>query len=115
MLPKLLAPGATQELVERARALMLLLTPPQGVADAQRGMARRADQSDLLPRISCPTAVLSGADDALIPPAEAKSLAAAIPGAELTLIAGAGHLSNLEKPAEFSAALARWLSRIPAA
>lgn len=111
LLPRLIAPGAGAEVRARAKALMLA-TPPQGLADAQRGMARRADQTDLLARIACPTAVVVGAEDVLIPPPESRALAAAIPGAELVEIAGAGHLSNLEKPAEFNAALARWLSRV---
>jgi pimeloyl-ACP methyl ester carboxylesterase len=37
------------------------------------------------------------------------ALARAIPGARLTEIAGAGHLSNLERPAEFVAAVASFM------
>jgi len=39
-------------------------------------------------------------------------MTAAIPGAELVILPGAGHLSNLEAPMAFTDALARFLSRI---
>jgi pimeloyl-ACP methyl ester carboxylesterase len=44
------------------------------------------------------------------PPALSEQMHAAIAGAELTVIPGAGHLTNLEQPELFNAALARFLS-----
>lgn len=52
-----------------------------------------------------PAAVLVGSRDRLTPPACAESIAAALPGAELTVVPGAGHMLPLERPAEVSAAL----------
>ncbi|MFG1608486.1 alpha/beta fold hydrolase [Actinoplanes sp. NPDC049265] len=45
-----------------------------------------------------PTAVLVGDSDRLTPPACAESIAGAIPGAELSLLPGAGHMLMLERP-----------------
>jgi pimeloyl-ACP methyl ester carboxylesterase len=52
-----------------------------------------------------PAAVLVGSRDRLTPPACAQAIADALPGAELTVYAGAGHMVILERPAEVSQAL----------
>jgi len=53
-----------------------------------------------------PAAVLVGDRDRLTPPPCAESIAEALPGTELTVLPGAGHMLILERPAEVSAALA---------
>jgi pimeloyl-ACP methyl ester carboxylesterase len=57
-----------------------------------------------LPGITAPTLVLCGAKDRPNLPA-ARELAAAIPGAELQIVPGAGHQWNTQLPEEFSARL----------
>lgn len=52
-----------------------------------------------------PTLVIVGTEDRLTPPARVRDFAATIPGARFVEIRGAGHLSNLERPAEFNRAL----------
>jgi pimeloyl-ACP methyl ester carboxylesterase len=52
-----------------------------------------------------PAAVLVGDRDRLTPTACAKSIADALPGAELTVLPGAGHMLPLERHAEVSAVL----------
>lgn len=54
--------------------------------------------------IRVPTHVIVGGDDRLTTPEMCRKLAAEIPGARFTEIADAGHLVNIEKPAEFNAA-----------
>ncbi|HET7708472.1 MAG TPA: alpha/beta fold hydrolase [Sphingomicrobium sp.] len=71
-----------------------------------------ADQTDRVAAITAPTLVLCGALDAVTPPALSEALAGAIGGAKLTIIAGAGHLANIEKPAEFNAAVDRFLLEV---
>jgi poly(3-hydroxyoctanoate) depolymerase len=50
-----------------------------------------------LHRIRTPTLVISGADDPIVPPANARLLARLIPGAELEIVPGAGHLLLMEQ------------------
>ena len=87
---------------------------PVGVAEAQRGMARRPDSGPTLATVTCPTLVVVGEEDGLTPPPEAEKLAAGIRGATLARIPGAGHLPNIEQPAAFNAALPRFLSGLAA-
>lgn len=86
--------------------------PPEAVAAALRGMAIRPDSRRLLADIAVPTLVIGAEHDALTPPALAESLAEGIPGAGLTVIPGTGHLSNLEAPEAFNAALRGFLQRL---
>jgi pimeloyl-ACP methyl ester carboxylesterase len=51
-----------------------------------------------LPEIRQPTLVLHGTDDRLIPATNAELLAERIPGAELVLLDGAGHIYHSEQP-----------------
>jgi len=73
----------------------------EGVIDSVRAMAERRDSQPLLPTLSYPTLIISGAEDALISPKESEVMAQAIPGAELKVIPEAGHLVNLEVPGVF--------------
>ena len=70
------------------------------------------DATDRLGEIDIPCLALTGADDVPMPPAMAEILAKNIPGAKLEIIADAGHLSNLEQPEAFNAALARFYEGI---
>lgn len=67
-----------------------------------------------LEAVRVPTLVLGGSDDRVTPPPLSRSIAAAIPGAELHMIDGAGHLSNIEMPAQFNAHLLRFLRSVAA-
>jgi 3-oxoadipate enol-lactonase len=53
---------------------------------------------DRLGQIGCPTLVICGADDGMVPPENSRALAAGIAGARLELIPQAGHLPMLEQP-----------------
>jgi pimeloyl-ACP methyl ester carboxylesterase len=71
--------------------------------------AIRVDRRPDLPQIKCPTIVVCGRDDAALPLFLSEELAAAIKGSELIVIEQCGHLVTMEKPAETSAILKRWL------
>jgi pimeloyl-ACP methyl ester carboxylesterase len=58
-----------------------------------------------------PTAVLVGDRDRLTPPPCAASIAGALPGTDLTVFPGAGHMLMLERPDEVSAALVAIVQR----
>jgi 3-oxoadipate enol-lactonase len=61
--------------------------------------------------IKAPTHVVVGSEDKLTTVEMARELAGEIPGAELTVIYDAGHLSNIEKPEEFNVATLGFLRR----
>jgi 3-oxoadipate enol-lactonase len=79
------------------------------VIGALQALRDRPDAGAWLGSIRVPTLVVVGTDDQLTPVLMAEALAAGIPGARLEKIPGAGHLSNLERPDEFNAALRSFL------
>jgi len=102
-LPKLISDYTRQQHPEvelRIRRMIDAATPP-GIAAASRGMARRADSTELLTNIVCPALVLVGEQDVLTPPSVAQEYARRIPGVQFTVLPQAGHLSNLEQPEAF--------------
>jgi pimeloyl-ACP methyl ester carboxylesterase len=111
MIPKLL--GATTrerrpDLVERVRGIALS-NSSESIAGAIRALMSRPDSTPLLGSIRVPTLVIVGEEDVLTPPSHAEEMHTLIAGSELIRIAGAGHLSSLEKNEAFNAALARFL------
>jgi 3-oxoadipate enol-lactonase len=64
--------------------------------------------------IDVPTLVIVGEHDRIAPLALARATAAAIPGARLAELAGAGHISNIEAPQAFNTALEGFLRDIGA-
>ena len=89
---------------------------PRAVAAAIETMARLRPENYLktlattisepmagnLRAILAPTHVIVGEHDALTPPAISAKMAAEIPGAALSVIPNAGHLSNIEAPDELN-------------
>jgi len=69
------------------------------------------DTSDVLPRIQVPALVLAGDHDPIVPPAQARLIAEKVPGAELVMIEGAGHLPMAERSAAYHEAITRWLGQ----
>ena len=85
---------------------------PDSVRTALLVMAE-ADQRDLLPRIAVPTLLIWGERDARSPLSVARQFEEAVPGAKLVVIAGAGHVSNLERPAAFNDAIREFCGAHP--
>lgn len=77
----------------------------------QRAIMSRADSRPRLAAIRCPTAVVCGADDALMPREIHEELAQGIEGAKLVVVPECGHLAPLERPAAVAAALVELLQR----
>lgn len=68
------------------------------------------DAAGQLGQIRCPTLVLTGSDDRLIPAANSALLAAAIPGARLATLPGVGHMFWVEAPDAAQAAIDAFLA-----
>lgn len=106
--PLILAPGAPPERIERCRAQLASIA-----LDAYKAATRATwtgDYRALLPRISVPSLVMWGEHDAITPLVLSEELAQGIPGCgDVVRIAGAGHLPNVDQPATFNAAVARFV------
>jgi pimeloyl-ACP methyl ester carboxylesterase len=96
--------GRVKALVERA--------PAYAVAWAQRAMAERPDSLDTLRAVTVPALVVWGEEDTLSPRAEAEAMADALPDGRLVTIPDAGHLTAVEAPEEFNAAVAEFLAAV---
>ena len=97
--------GAYLAMIERAGSQQL-------IAQNQAVIAR-ADSRLRLAEIGCPLLVVCGEADGLTPPEHSQEIAAAVAGAELRIVAGAGHMLTLEQPAAVTALLLDWLQRLP--
>ena len=81
---------------------------PAGAAQA-RALGVRRDAASRLGALTMPALVLWGEQDALVPVAVGRELAAALPNARFETLSGCGHLPTLEKPAESAAMFAELL------
>ena len=106
-LSALLSPAASEAVREQVRSFGKQM--PEGVLAGIRALRDRPDRQAELASIACPTLVIVGKEDKISPPAEMAGIASAISGARLVEIVGAGHLSNLENPDDFVAALKKFI------
>ena len=76
-----------------------------------RAMARASleAQSHVLPEIDIPTLLLYAARDVRAPVAVGEAIHAVVPGSELVVLAGSGHVSSVEAPADVTRELRRFL------
>ncbi|MCG5220965.1 alpha/beta fold hydrolase [Streptosporangium soli] len=114
VLPGLLGPTTKERrgmVFGRVRGLVQA-APRGAVAWASRAMAGRPDSFDTLRALSVPALVIVGEEDDLTPPADAEAMAEAVPAATLTVIEKAGHLSAVEQPEAFNAAVAEFVGRL---
>ena len=65
----------------------------------------------MLAHVRCPTSVFVGEEDAANGPEKAMVIAAGVPGANLTILKGAGHQPNAEAADEVTALLRDHLAR----
>lgn len=77
------------------------------------GTLKDFDRFDQLPSIAVPTLVIVGEHDA-VPPGEADAIARQLPRAQVVVIAGAGHMAMQDNPADYIAALRRFLNETDA-
>lgn len=90
--------GDEQLVAEYQQRRTAAVKHPDGYLNACRAMLRLADEPMMpeLGAIDCPTMVLAGELDPYCPPRASEMIVEAIPGAELTVIPGAGHCMHWE-------------------
>ena len=91
---------------------MIARSPVEGIVGALEAMMARQDSTTTLATIDVPTLVLVGEDDQLTPVSESKTIHEGIAASRLEIIAGAGHLSSIERPAAFNHVLSEFLGRL---
>jgi pimeloyl-ACP methyl ester carboxylesterase len=107
MLPKLLGETTRRDQPDLIDAVQRLIehNAPDGIAAAVRAMKDRPDSTPMLSSFTYPVTVVCGEEDVITTVSESDAMHRAIPGSRFVRIPAAGHLSNLENPAAFTAAL----------
>jgi pimeloyl-ACP methyl ester carboxylesterase len=110
-LPSMIGPSHRQDpsLLAELKAMAV----SAGTATYERqvsALLHRPAATSVLATITCPTLVIVGADDSWSPIHQHQAIAAAIGGARLRIIPGAGHMTPAEAPEPFNEMLRDWLS-----
>ncbi len=114
VLPNLVGPTTVEKrplLFGRVKGLVQQ-APAAAAAWAQRAMAARPDSFDALRSLDVPTMVIIGDEDALSSPDDAKAMVEVISDIELVTLPGSGHLTAVEVPEPFNAAVREFLTRL---
>jgi 3-oxoadipate enol-lactonase len=109
--PSLVSPSSPPALLAEIQAVLSEI-PAKSVAWASP-IVWLADARAWLKDLALPTLVIVGAEDRITPPELSLDLARGIPKAKLVVVGGAGHLSNMEQPQAFNAALRGFLDDRP--
>ena len=91
---------------------MVLRAGAEALIRQNEAVMARPDLRAQLPGIACPVLVMVGEADQLTPPEHAREIAAAVPGARLEVLPGAGHMLSWEQPARVNALLLAWLGSV---
>lgn len=113
-IPKLISPASQSDQPQFADGVRSLAKrqSPEGVCEALAMLRDRPDASPGLAKITCPTLIVVGEEDAITPPALAEAMKAIIQHATLVKIPKAGHLANWERPAVFDSTVRTFLQTI---
>ncbi len=108
--------GASPERVAQVMptlAAMVERSTPESFAGQIEALLQRPDARPILPTINVPTLLLSGTNDTWSSLSQHADMQRSVPHATLVEIAGAGHMSPIERPDAVARALRGWLSRRP--
>jgi pimeloyl-ACP methyl ester carboxylesterase len=107
-IPTLFTERAPIEMIDEEVAIMADFHPG-GVRQMLHAMAE-ADLREVLPTIDVPTLLLYGEEDQRSPVSVGEEMRARIPGSTLVVLPEVGHMSNVETPDAFNAAVGEFLS-----
>jgi pimeloyl-ACP methyl ester carboxylesterase len=113
LLPKLLCEATLKgrpDVIDNMRR-QIMGNSVESIVGALTALMTRPDSTPMLPTLRIPVQIIVGADDALTPPPLSEQMHKDIPGSELVVIPGAGHMSNMEQPQAFNDALGRFLDK----
>ncbi|MBV9737508.1 MAG: alpha/beta fold hydrolase [Candidatus Eremiobacteraeota bacterium] len=108
-LPRLLAPGASEQLSNEV-ADLIRAQKPHGAAALVRGAALRGSSDDLVEDLDVPVLIVCGAEDTISPLEVNRALAARIRNSELRVIERSAHLPMLETPETLSETIQGFLA-----
>ena len=91
---------------------MIAQSPAEGIVGALEAMMGRPDSTLDLPTIAVPALIVVGDEDVPTPVKDARAMHEAIPGSHMEVIAHAGHLANLERPAAFNHLLTEFVGAL---
>lgn len=101
LLPKLMTPEHLQDpVLAGIVGAMALATGKEAFKRQEQAIIARIDSRPHLKDIACPTLVVAGREDALMPVELLQELAGGIRGARLEVIGDCGHMASIEQPAE---------------
>lgn len=109
LLPKLMTaahledPGLTGTI-----GAMALATGKEAFKRQQAAIIGRIDSRPHLGAIRCPTLVVAGREDAIMPLGWLEELAGGIPGARLEVLEACGHVAPIEQPGRVAALMREW-------
>jgi len=106
----LASPNASEEVLAELRASISALRVEPYLKAIRANLDD--DYAGDISKIAVPTLVVAGEFDTLTPPAMAQAISAGIPGSQLSIIPGAGHLSNIENAEAFNRVLGAFLARV---
>ena len=89
--------------------LLNYTVPAEVNAATLEAMARKEDDTPVLPTINVPVLVTAGSDDVFIPKDSPGNLHRGIKGSRFHEIAGTGHVSSLEAPTEYNRVMEEFL------
>jgi pimeloyl-ACP methyl ester carboxylesterase len=100
-----------RERIEQDWAVRLpLAASPEGYLAQVQGSSAWSGL-ERLPALRAPTLVVHGGQDRLVPPANGRRIAEAVPGAELVVLPDANHLFFTDQPERTRDILLDWLAR----
>jgi 3-oxoadipate enol-lactonase len=117
MLPGMVGRTTREKQPDLAESIhrMMALAPPRGVVGALDALIRRPDSTTTLATIDVPALIVVGDEDVLTPPREARAIQQGIRGSRLEVLTGAGHVSNVERPAAFNHVVSEFLTSVTCA
>lgn len=115
MIPNLLAKSDTARKSPRRGEIDAILrrtimaTPISTIVAALSALGERPDMVEPMRRVTVPTLLVVGAEDTITPPECLERAEAVFPNARLLIVPHCGHMTPLEEPAAFNAAVLAFL------